>query len=813
MSDNLKQYNKKRNFEKTNEPKGNIKNSTDDKLHYVIQHHMARREHYDLRLEWNGSLLSWAIPKGPSYNPADKRLAVEVEPHPFDYKDFEGTIPKGEYGGGTVMLWDEGYWQPIGDTNDGLEKGSLKFILHGERLKGKWALVRLKQNEKENQNNWLLLKDKDDFSQTNNGINEFTTSVRTNRTMSEIEQGMNKKVTKNPTNSVDLQLAKLVDKAPNGDNWIFEPKFDGYRIVAFFEDKKARLITRNGKDYSAHFKDIATSLEVFFQNKALILDGEIVIIDENGKSNFQALQNFMKKPTNQELTYVIFDILALNGEDLRNKQLIDRKNILEKLMQNAPNNLYYSKHIIGNGKTSFESACEFNLEGIIGKKIDSIYSGTRNGDWIKLKCDYRQEFVVGGYTVSDKQNNGLSSLLLGYYDNNKLIYAGRAGTGYTEKDRKDLAKKLQSTIQENSPFENFKDKRSNEDIFWVQPKEVAEIKFAEWTTDNLLRQASFKGLRIDKTAKSVQREQSDNIIKMKNTAEAKIKPKLKDGDIEIGGIRVSNPNKVVFEYPTITKQEVVEYYAKVAEHMLMFVGGRILSTVRCPKGIGEDCFFKKHPGQTAKEIVVTPISTNSGTEDYFYIDQPKGFIQEAQMGTLEFHTWGSKVDNIDKPDMMVFDLDPDEGMPLAKIRQGAKDLKSVLEELSLESFLKVSGGKGYHIVVPFIPAVDWETFSSFAKRVAELMESKWADRYTSNIRKNKRDGKIFIDWVRNGRGATSIAPYSLRARQGANVALPIAWSDLDTIPPNGITMQNSINSLSKYHPWKNFHNIKQSLKP
>ncbi|NLL56008.1 MAG: DNA ligase D [Clostridiales bacterium] len=809
----LTEYKEKRDFSKTKEPTGAIKTSKKTKtLHYVIQHHLARRDHYDLRLEWQGVLLSWAVPKGPSYSPSDKRLAIEVEPHPFDYKDFEGTIPKGEYGGGTVMLWDNGYWEPVyEDVDKALKDGVIKFILHGKRLKGRWALIRLDKKQGETKDNWLLVKDKDEFAKDSESISQYQTSVVTGRTMNEIESNQQKEATKNPIDSVDVQLAKLVDVAPQGDNWVFEPKYDGYRIVAFVENQKARLMTRNGKDYTKNFKEIAISLESFAKNRAMILDGEAIIVDDEGKSDFQALQNYIKNANSDQITYVVFDILALDGKDLRDKPLIERKEILQELMKNAPANLYFSKHIKGKGKSSFVSACEHNLEGIIGKKANSQYTGSRNGDWIKLKCDRRQEFVVGGYTVSDKQTNGLSSVLVGYFDNGKLIYAGRAGTGFTEKDRKELSKNFSSLIIDNMPFVEVKDKRSNEQIFWLKPEIVAEIKFAEWTKDNLLRQASFKGLRIDKVAKDVKKEVAQ-IKELTNTADNIVAKKKENGEIEIYGVKVTNPDRVVFDNPPTTKAEIVEYYAKVSEQMLEFTGGRILSTIRCPKGVNEPCFFKKHPGKGSKNIVVTPVETKSGAEDYFYIDNPKGFVYEAQMGTLEFHTWGSKVDSIEKPDMMVFDLDPDEKMELDKIRQGVKDLKRVLEKLSLIAFLKVSGGKGYHVVVPFVPSVDWETFSTFAKRVAQLMENKWPNRYTSNIRKNKREGKIFIDWVRNGRGATSIAPYSIRARVGAKVAMPISWEELDSVAPDAITMQEAIKRLAKPHPWKDYHKIKQSLK-
>lgn len=807
----LEKYNEKRDFEKTAEPKGAEKKRKAKKLHYVVQHHLARRDHYDFRLEWDGVLLSWAIPKGPSFNPADKRLAIRVEDHPFDYKDFEGTIPKGEYGGGTVMLWDEGYWEPIADVEVGLEEGSLKFEIFGERLKGKWGLVLIAAREGDTKDNWLLVKDKDEYARNIDGISGFTTSVRTGRTMDEIEKGEEVETLKNPFDNAGVQLARLVDTPPKGSDWLFETKYDGYRIVAYVEDGKSRLMTRNGKDYTKHFEKVAASLERFAKKRPMVLDGEMVVVDDKGKTDFQALQNYMKDKGNNEVTYAVFDILALDGDDLRNKPLIERKEILGNLLKDAPGNIYYSRHIKGNGAKNFENACAHDLEGLIAKKADSVYTGSRNGDWVKIKCGKRQEFVITGYTISDKQDDGISSVLLGYYDEEKLVFCGRAGTGFSEKDRKDMLRELKKIKRDTPAFEGKVKKSGAEEVYFVEPRLICEARFAEWTDDNLLRQASFKGMRRDKSPKDVKQEVSEEEVEMTEIIEEP-KAKLRGGEIEIEGIKITNPDKVMFENPDIRKRDVVEYYARAGERMLKYAGNRILSIIRCPKGISEPCFFKKHPGSRSKNIVITPIETGSGEEEYFYIEEPKGFVYEAQMGTLEFHTWGSRVDEAEKPDVMVFDLDPDEGMPLEKVRQGVKDLRSILEKLSLKSFLKVSGGKGYHVVVPFVPSVDWETFGAFSKKIAVLMENQWPDRYTSNIRKNKRDGKIFIDWARNGRGATSVAPYSLRARKGAKVAMPISWEELDKVAPDGITMEEAVRRLSKPDPWKDFYKTKQRLK-
>ena len=863
MTAKLNEYNLKRNFDRTSEPEG-ITEAAQEGLRYVVQHHLARRDHYDFRLEWDGALLSWAVPKGPSYNTRDKRLAIKVEEHPLEYRNFEGTIPKGQYGGGVVMLWDEGYWEPYGDVDDGLSAGMLKFVLHGSRLKGKWALVRLKEKDerlkgkgdetKDTKDNWLLLKEKDQYAQTEVGISEFTTSIRSGRTMPEIEEGEDEKFTRNPFGNTGVQLAQLVHAIPKGEDWLYELKYDGYRILAYIEGNSVWLITRNGKDYSERFRYIASSLVEWAGGRAMILDGEIAVIDAAGKTDFQALQNYMKNPQAQNLSYIVFDLLALDGADLRGQRLLDRKETLADLMKDAPENLHYSRHVRGNGQESFRVACKTGMEGIVGKKADSVYSGSRNGAWIKLKCDNRQEFVIGGYTLSNRKTSGVSSLLLGVYEDGNLVYAGRAGTGLSESDIKDLERKFAGMQRMESPFQRVPKSRSTEKITWLEPGLVAEIKFAEWTKENLLRHASFKGLRTDKNPRDIKKEKADDETQLQSSAPEAVKEAeramdvnanrpinspINDGNTNsiindadgksifkanriidantkgmvIAGIKISNPDKVIFADPEHTKGDVIQYYAQVAERMLPYVSHRILSIVRCPKGISETCFYKKHPGPGSLGIVTIPISTGDGEmEDYFYIENISGLIAEAQMNTLEFHTWGSRVDELEKPDMMVFDLDPDEGMDLSRVRQGVRDIKSILAELYLNSYLKTSGGKGYHVVVPLKPAAEWDRFHDFAKGVAEVMAQKWPDRYTSNVRKVKRTNKIFIDWIRNARGATSIAPYSLRARKGAGVSMPITWDELDTVDPDSVNMAEALRRIGGDDPWKDFFRNEQQLK-
>lgn len=815
MARKLDEYQRKRDSSKSPEPQGSVA-SSGKKLVFVVQRHEATRDHYDFRLEWEGVLLSWAVPKGPSYNPQDKRLAVEVEDHPLEYRNFEGVIPKGEYGGGTVMLWDEGVWEPFEDVENGLKEGSLKIILKGSRLKGKWALVRLKQ-EKEGKNNWLLIKEKDKYALDNDGISKFTTSIRSRRTMEEIAD--NKEVDENPDKvnirlpfeNTNVQLAKLVDRVPTGDNWIFELKYDGYRIIAYLHHNEVRLMSRNGNDYTSKLQSIADALLEWGGGRSLILDGEVVVLDKNGKTDFQALQGFLKHPKGQSLTYIIFDLLALSGSDLRGVPLIERKEKLSSLMENVHPSLHYSNHTDTAGKDTFVASCKANMEGIICKKANSIYRGTRNGDWLKVKCQNRQEFVIGGYTLTEKKRSGLSALLLGVYQDEELIHVGRAGTGFTQKSMADLERLFSSIKRKTSPFKNAVEQRSDEVITWLNPKSVAEIKFAEWTDENLLRQASYKGLRVDKLPKDVIREHFQK--EAEKPVEEKSKPAVKRKNTNVKGIRISSPDKEMFEGSNITKEDLAKYYNEISERMMILVGNRILSLLRCPDGVPGECFYQKHLSQAVKGVHSISIEENGGdNEDYFYLTEAEGLIRLVQMGTIELHTWGSKVEKLEMPDMMVFDLDPEEGMELQRVREGVLHMKEILDEISLVSFLKTSGGKGYHVVVPLEPSADWSAVKAFAKMTATAMEERWPDRYTSNMRKDSRKGRIYIDWVRNGRSATSVAPYSVRARKGAPVSMPIFWEELDTVTPNEIDMITAIARLKGEDPWKDFFKVRQKIR-
>jgi len=749
----MKEYNQKRNFDKTSEPPGktlaeNSEAAGPRRRRYVVQRHFASREHYDFRLEWDGALKSWAVPKGPSLNPADKRLAVQVEDHPLEYRHFEGTIPAGQYGAGTVSIWDEGTYEPLTDMEEGLRKGSLKFTLHGKRLTGGWALARMKEEDPKKAN-WLLIKEK-----SNEGGSQ------------------------NPFDRADAQLAKLVKAVPSEGGWLYELKYDGYRILSFVEEGGARLLTRNGGDYEHKFKAAAQALAEFAGGRSMVLDGEMVVADSEGRPDFQALQSYIKNPAGKRLQYMVFDLLALDGADLRPLPLRQRKEMLAALLAGVPEPLHYSVHIEGQGEALLQAARNANLEGIVGKRAESAYTGTRNGDWVKIKCAARQEFVVGGYTVSSKRaQGGISSLLLGVYRDGRLVYCGRAG-GFSQQDMAELGARFKSIMRKTPPFQGTPKARAGEEIMWLKPQYAAEIAFAEWTREGLLRQAKFKGLRTDKDVREIKREEEDEL-----------------DECVIEGVKITHPDKVVSG--EVAKRDLALYYQKVAPRMLPYVRGRFLSAIRCPGGMGGECFFKKHP--------------EGDKESYYAIGDAAGLLTEVQMNTLEFHVWGSLAAQPERPDVMVFDLDPDEGMGLEDIRQGVRDLKGILDELGLKSYLKTSGGKGYHVVVPFRPAADWEAFRDFARGVVRIMEEKWPERYTGNVRKASRKGRIFVDWIRNTRGATSVAPYSVRNRVGLPVSMPIAWGELDKIAPGGIDMAQALKRLGRKDPWEGFLNPSPSI--
>ena len=895
MSSPLDEYKSKRDFKKTSEPQGNTSSSPEG-LRFVVQRHAASRLHYDFRLEFEGVLWSWAVPKGPSLNPKDKRLAVHVEDHPLDYRNFEGTIPKGEYGGGTVQLFDEGIWIPKEDPKKGFANGSLKLELQGQRLKGGWALVRMKAKKDEQEKNWLLIKEKDDEASSDRIITDIKTSVRSNETLEEISKGHtdgsakietssfkdkakasetasdetkpNKKkpnkAKANTTKAIEAKdikevsdahqtlvnrlpfenlpfkaskpmLASLKNTVPKGTQWIHELKFDGYRVLIFMENKRVRVLTRNGHDWSHKVPALIQSLEKWSPAN-MVLDGELVVFDEDGKTDFGALQAYLKEPKEKDLSFVAFDLLAYGNQDLRSLPLINRKDLLFEVLKNSPSGIHFSYHT-KDGQDLLNKACDQSLEGIISKKKESLYHQSRSKEWIKIKCRIPQEFVIGGYTVTDINSTGLSALLLGVYEDQDLIYRGRAGTGFSKEVTTELLNSFNNLNRKTSPFVNPPSQRHDETIHHLSPKLVAQVEYTEMTNDNLLRQASYQGLRIGDSVREVQKEfsrpdkptktinnasldqidpgQTSFILKDAN-AKSKLKVKQKSEPVkntQYGNVSLSSPDKLLFPEDNITKQDVADYYWAIQERMMPHLSNRPVTFISCTDKIGEDCFYQKHLNHEIDGINSLAIKDNDGEPtDILVINNQTGLMGAIQNGSIEFHLWGSSINQLEQPDRLVFDLDPDESITPEQVRQGVRDLKSLLNELGLKAYLKTSGGKGYHVVVPLFPSADWESCASFAKLIAQGMESKWPDRYTANMRKNKRKDKIYIDWVRSRRSSTAISNFSLRARPSAPISWPLRWSDLDSYLPNSVNISNWKDHLHTLGGWDNYFQTEQKLK-
>ncbi|MGI8942973.1 MAG: DNA ligase D [Qipengyuania sp.] len=803
--DPLSEYNAKRDFGKTPEPSGKAKSSDSGDL-FIVQKHDATRLHWDLRLEVDGVLKSWAVTKGPSPDPEIKRLAVQTEDHPMSYAEFEGTIPKGEYGGGTVMLWDRGRWSPVeGKSAKDLDKGHLHFQIEGERMKGDWLLIRLKRRPGEKRDNWLLRKLQDEHAEAGDALVERElTSVLTGRSMAEIaadKQGefplagkkddaflaqMEKASAHNAKRAKRAkgrkkreaaplpkyrkpQLATLVDEVPTGNRWMHEIKFDGYRALIAAKGKDIRVYTRNGKDWSDKFEPLVEAFAALDLPSSLI-DGEVVAYDSEGNPDFSSLQNVLKRghgsqSKSDNLTFHAFDLLELDGEDLTGLPNIERKERLEALLDTADPPIHIADHVVGAGEKLYRTMCDANQEGIISKTIDGTYSGRRSKSWVKVKCTRRQEFVIIGWKKSSAKGRPFSSLLLAQYEGPKnkeeLIYKGNVGTGFNGDDLEELASKRARLERKTPPAEV--NKASARGVTWLTPKLVAEIAFAEFTADGNVRHGSYLGLRGDKKAEEV-------------TPEI---PQAVPADSE-GEVKISNRERVIFPDSGQTKGQLADYYAAIAPIMLAFTARRPVSLVRCPQGRSKKCFFQKHDsGSFGDSVHHVPIrEKNGGTEDYLYVDAARGILQCVQMGTIEFHGWGSRSDDVEAPDRMVFDLDPDEGLDFGDVKSAALDIRARLADLGLTSFAMLSGGKGVHVVVPLTIGHSWEAHKDFSSRFAEALSLAEPERFTSTMSKAKRKGKIFIDWLRNQRGATAVLPYSARARSGAPVAVPIAWNEL-----------------------------------
>ncbi|ROU02905.1 DNA ligase D [Histidinibacterium lentulum] len=761
----LETYIEKRDFERTPEPAGGAP-QPGLALRYSMQNHDARRLHWDLRLEWDGVLLSWAVTKGPSLDPGDKRLAVQTEDHPLDYLTFEGIIPAGNYGAGTVMLWDLGHWQPRGDVAEGLKKGHLKFALHGERMTGGWSLVRMKREGK--RENWLLIKEEDEAAHQPDPVARHVTSVATRRSMEEIAQDRPDRPQPERTGATPRwrqpQLATLTENLGDPESRWHELKFDGYRALAGLGRQGLRLYTRNGHDWTEKFAQLAGPFFDLPCDTALI-DGEIVV--GAGLYGFGRLQKAIK--LGGPFTFQAFDLLQLDGESLTSWPLTERRAALEKLLRDAPplGPIQTSPVIEGDAGRAFRAVCENGGEGLISKRRDAPYRGGRGRAWEKVKCVRRAEFVILGWQKSDKRGRPFASLALGVQEAGRLTYVGQVGTGWDTDTMEEIAARLRPLARKTPPAEV--PQAEARGMEWVAPRLVAEVRYGEMTEDGRLRHPSFLGLREDKPADEVTRETPARSLSAAAT-----------GRPRVAGVAISSADRRVFPKAEFTKLDVAEYYARAADRLLAQAADRPLSLVRLPEGLEGERFFQKHAGKGfPKAIGTVPIREKDGsTRDYIYVSDAGGLVGAAQMGTLEFHIWGARRDRLDRPDRMVFDLDPDEGLDFADVRAAAFDLRDRLEDLGLSSAPLLTGGKGVHVVVPLRRTAGWETMTLFSRTFAQLCARDEPDRYVATMSKAKRKGRIFIDWLRNERGSTAIAPWSLRARPGAPVAVPVTWDEL-----------------------------------
>ncbi len=844
--DRLSEYQAKRDFSRTAEPSGTAGRRRSGGFRYLIQRHAATRLHFDFRLEYDGVLLSWAVPNGPSLDPADKRLAVRTEDHPLDYGDFEGTIPKGEYGGGTVMLWDEGTWEPVGEPEAGLEKGDLKFILHGERLHGKWVLVRMrrKPGERSKRENWLLIKERDAYAteETKPITERVLTSVRSGRTMDEIAAGnvewlksgasirkegadpgkSRKAATGHPPRFVAPALATLVDAPPEGDDWVHEIKYDGYRMIAAIGGGTVRINTRRGLDWTEKFAPLIRPL-IDLPVSSALLDGEVAVADKDGRTDFGALQDRMAEGKGRGIGYYLFDLLFLDGEDLRKRPLLERKARLAALLADQPRTgpLFYSDHLVGNGAAMLQHVCAINLEGIISKRGESPYRSDRSRDWLKAKCGFGQEFVIIGWKPSDVAGRPFSSILLAAREGDRLSYRGRVGSGFGERELDELWPELEKRAVKSPPADDVPaDVRRN--AHFVKPDLVAEIASRGFTGEGYVRQGSYKGLRRDKPARQVvdEAKRGRPVAKeakpMRRPADIiQIDSSKHDKAIEVEGVRLTHPDKVIFPADGITKRRLAAYYVAVADRILPHVADRPLSLVRCPDGVDGDCFFQKHasPGfpDAFKPI---RIKEKEGKGTYLYIEDIRGLIACAQMGALELHVWGAHNVTLEKPDRIVFDLDPDEDIGFGAVRDAARDMRDRLKAIGLATFPMVTGGKGIHVVAPLTPKYGWEDVKAFCEAIARTMAAEEPKRFLAVASKAKRTGRIFIDYLRNGRGATAICPFSTRARRGAPVAWPVSWAQLARLAdarPASVETAAAMLKKQRSDPWKGYFDVEQAL--
>jgi bifunctional non-homologous end joining protein LigD len=819
----LSRYRAKRDFKRTGEPSGSGRVGVRSKVRrYVIQKHAARRLHYDLRLKFGGVFKSWAVTKGPSLDPRDKRLAVEVEDHPLDYGSFEGTIPKGEYGGGTVQLWDRGTWtpEPGRSVQSSLNKGELKFTLQGERLKGGWVLVRIKHDRTGGKRkNWLLIKHRDRFArEAGDEMLKVDRSIASGRTMAQITVGKAAKPAR-PTKSsrasgqppafVPPQLAKLVEHAPAESGWGHEIKFDGYRMQLRVVNGTATLKTRKGLDWTSRFPEIARAGEAL---PDCLVDGEIVAQDERNAPSFSRLQAALSEQDTGELVFFVFDLLFADGEDLRGERLTVRKSRLKAMMDKCGGHrIRYVEHFETAADAILRSACRMSLEGIVSKRLDAPYRSGRGESWLKTKCRAGQEVVIGGWTLRDGR---LRSLLIGLQRGKHLAYVGRVGTGFGQRNIKLLVQALRACAAEKSPFSGENAPASAADIRWVRPELVAEIEFAGWTGSGMVRQAAYKGLREDKPAAEIGDEP---VLRRRAARKGRAKkhespPRRKTGEAMVEGVAISNPDKALWpdagDRRPVTKEDLARYDAAVGVWMVEHLRDRPCSIVRAPDGIKGQRFFQRH-AMAGTSNLIDLVKIAGERQPYLQINRVEALVAVAQSGGIELHPWNSMPGEPDVPGRFVFDLDPAPDVDFARVVEAAKELRERLQRLGLVPFCKTTGGKGLHVVAPLAQPrgrrLAWPEAKEYARSVCAAMAADSPDRYVITMSKKARTGRIFLDYLRNGHKATAVAPLSPRAREGATVSMPIEWAQVRaSLDPLRFTIRTAPALLAKGKPWSNY---------
>lgn len=796
----LETYRRKRDFSSTPEPQGQPSESGGRR--FVIQKHDARRLHYDLRLEHDGVLLSWAVPKGPSLDPAQRRLAVQTEDHPLEYATFEGTIPAGQYGAGSMLVWDRGIWIPEGDPHKDYERGRMRFALQGEKLHGRWNLVRTKDAK-----TWLLIKSRDEFARSDDAgeiVDELPRSVLSGRSIADIERGVPEQAVADDEASalpiLTPQLASASERAPVGASWLHEIKLDGYRILAHVRASGARLHTRGGEDWTDRLPELARVLS----NAVLadsILDGEICVLDGNGVSSFDRLQQALAEARTTEVIYSVFDLPFVHGRDLRRTPLLERKQALQQLLEHVESGgrVRYCDHVLGRGPQVFEQACTLKVEGIVSKRVDAIYESRRTRTWLKTKCPRTMTVVVGGYSPPRGTRRHFGALLVGSHDDDgQLRYRGKVGSGYSEDTLARLRPLLATLRQDLPPFVDPPARSEARGVQWVAPQLTIDVEYGDLTTRGRIRQGRFVRLREPEPERA--RE-----------------PTPRNPTTPASVVRLTHPDKLLYPERKLSKRDVADYVMRVAEWMLPHLRDRALTLVRCPDGVGGACFFSKHAlAGLPASVARVPVRESDGSEElYASVSDALGLVALVQMSTIEIHLWGSRLDHVDCPDRLVFDLDPDEGLDFARVVAAALEVRERLEQLGLRSFIKTTGGKGLHVVVPIEPELDFDRVKQFCRTFAQRMASDAPDRYTAVLSKAERRGKIFIDYLRNGRGATSIAPYSPRAKPDATVSTPLRWDELSaSLQPERYTLVTVPEQLAKldHDPWAEIFTLRQSIR-